>query len=114
MPKLPPRPCTAPRCKQMSVSGGRCKQHQQKAWASSEGKTATERGYGHSWRKVRKQALERDQYLCQECLKHGIATLATDVDHIINKAQGGTDELNNLQSLCNPCHKNKTISERNQ
>ncbi|WP_407047632.1 HNH endonuclease [Vibrio cholerae] len=38
-------------------------------------------------------------------------TAATDVDHIINKACGGTDAESNLQSLCKPCHKEKTRSE---
>jgi 5-methylcytosine-specific restriction enzyme A len=96
----------------MTTKKGRCDDHQPEAWQSSKGKTATERGYGHNWRKARKQALERDGHLCQECIKQGVATLATDVDHIQNKASGGTDDLSNLQSLCNPCHKAKTIKER--
>jgi 5-methylcytosine-specific restriction protein A len=36
---------------------------------------------------------------------------ATDVDHIINKANGGTDKLENLQSLCKKCHRTKTANE---
>lgn len=112
MPMLPPRPCTAPRCRAMSIKGGRCKEHEPKAWATSDAKTATERGYGAAWRKLRKVALERDKYLCQLCLANGIATLATDVDHIISKANGGADDINNLQCLCRACHKAKTIREK--
>ncbi|WP_345945876.1 HNH endonuclease [Psychrobacter sp. Ps4] len=36
---------------------------------------------------------------------------ATDVDHIINKAKGGSDEPSNLQSLCRKCHLSKTANE---
>ena len=74
----------------------------------TQGKTTTQRGYGHAWRKQRGKALERDGYICQECKTRHIITPATDVDHIIEKAHGGTDDLDNLQSLCNPCHKDKT------
>ncbi|MEG9303316.1 HNH endonuclease signature motif containing protein [Psychrobacter celer] len=36
---------------------------------------------------------------------------ATDVDHIINKAKGGSDDPSNLQSLCRKCHRSKTANE---
>ena len=55
--------------------------------------------------------MERDNGLCQECLRHGIYTPATDVDHIIPKAAGGTDSPNNLQCLCKKCHRIKTSKE---
>lgn len=113
MPKLPPKPCNQPRCTKYAVKDGRCEDHKKESWASSKGKTPTERGYGHKWRKQRGRALRRDGHLCQECLKNGIITKATEVDHILNKANGGTDDLDNLQSLCNPCHKEKTVRERN-
>ena len=88
MPSLPPKPCCTPRCHKMATKRGKCEDHQPEPWVSSKGKTAEERGYGHKWKKIRKQALVRDGYLCQECLKAGLLTVATDVDHIINTAQG--------------------------
>ena len=36
------------------------------------------------------------------------------VDHIIPKAEGGTDDESNLQSLCKPCHAAKTDREKNR
>lgn len=33
------------------------------------------------------------------------------VDHIMPKAHGGTDDPNNLETLCNTCHKAKTARE---
>ena len=96
----------------MGVKLGRCENHQPKAWASSEGKTSTDRGYGVKWRKVRKQALSRDNHLCRLCFESGILTPATEVDHITPKFLGGDDSLVNLSSLCHSCHSKKTIQER--
>lgn len=73
--------------------------------------TSTERGYGAEWRKLRAAALSRDSRLCQDCLRSGKLTPATEVDHITPKAKGGTDELSNLQSICSDCHKSKTARE---
>jgi 5-methylcytosine-specific restriction protein A len=50
----------------------------------------------------------RDDGLCQPCRRNQIATAASEVDHIIAKGLGGTDDTDNLQSICKPCHKRKT------
>ncbi|WP_413247305.1 HNH endonuclease [Pseudomonas sp. Marseille-Q5115] len=68
-------------------------------WGSGRG--------GRPWRRKREEILQRDLYTCQYCR---LVTLDLEVDHIINKAQGGTDDDSNLQSLCIPCHKLKTAS----
>lgn len=58
--------------------------------------------------------------MCQECLRQGRLTPVGDkpfsafVDHRIPKAEGGTDDLANLQTLCRPCHTAKTDREKNQ
>ena len=69
------------------------------------------RGYNSQWDRIRVQALKRDCYLCQECMRQGRVTPARDVDHIIPKAKGGTDDLTNLQSLCVPHHQEKTAKD---
>ena len=70
-----------------------------------------ERGYGSDWVKLRRSILERDGHLCRACLSEGRPTEATDVDHIRPKAKGGTDNPDNLQSLCGPCHRIKTRAD---
>ena len=70
-----------------------------------------ERGYGYEWTKRRAKVLERDGYLCQPCYRKGRPTPATEVDHITPKSQDGTDDYENLQAICNPCHKAKTKAE---
>ena len=88
-----------------------CDAHEQNrhGWSKT---SSSSRGYGHQWRKARKAALERDKGMCKPCKSIGVWRAATEVDHIINKAQGGTDELDNLQSICRQCHQSKTSSER--
>lgn len=70
-----------------------------------------ERGYGYEWVKLRLTVLMRDGYLCQPCYKLGRPTPAKQVDHITPKAQDGTDDLENLQAICDSCHKAKTQVE---
>ena len=110
MPKLPPKPCTKPGCGAYAVKGGRCADHVVKhRWRHT--KSRHERGYGWQWEQIRRRALVRDNYLCQYCRTEGVYTPATDVDHRIPKTDGGTDHLDNLQSLCKNCHNEKTASE---
>ena len=94
---------------------GYCDDHsdQRSGWTrrtERKGST-TSRGYGYAWQKLRKEVLHRDGYLCVSCSKSGRHVPATDVDHILNKASGGTDALINLQSLCRQHHRAKTATE---
>lgn len=78
------------------------------------GKTRQQRGYGAAWDKLRKIILIRDKYLCQPCLaaKPGRLTPAREVDHILSKAKGGTDDPANLRAICTPCHQAKTLADQ--
>jgi HNH endonuclease len=70
-----------------------------------------ERGYGAAWTRVRVQALSRDAGLCQPCANAGRVTIGREVDHKVPKYNGGTDDLDNLQTICKPCHEAKTARE---
>ena len=70
-----------------------------------------ERGYGYQWQKLRAHILRGDDYLCRPCRIAGRTTEAREVDHIVPKSQDGTDDSDNLQSICTPCHKAKTKAE---
>ena len=110
MPNLPPRPCTKARCTKYATKNSRCAEHQHKAW-NHEVKSRHERGYGNDWDKVRKNALLRDDYICQDCKDEGIYTRGEEVDHIKPKYLGGTNDLSNLRTLCKPHHKQKSLQE---
>ncbi|WP_085947148.1 HNH endonuclease [Vreelandella titanicae] len=90
---------------------GYCDKHadQAVAWKKPAHKRSG-RG-GRPWRRKRERILQRDKGLCQPCLRKGIYTPAEEVDHIDNKASGGTDEDDNLESTCKSCHKVKTQKE---
>ena len=59
-------------------------------------------------RGLRHEVFKRDNYTCVECgaRKEDGATL--HVDHKIPVSKGGTDELDNLQTLCSDCNLNKS------
>lgn len=77
------------------------------------------RGYGIEWQKKREAVLRRDKGLCMVCLGKGFVTMATEVDHIIGRAEGKRkkvppaqlESLNNLQAICKECHAIKTAKE---
>ena len=71
-----------------------------KNWGSGRG--------GRPWRRLKAKIHLRDLYTCKHC---GLVTMSLELDHIINVAQGGTEDESNLQSLCAPCHLKKTITE---
>lgn len=74
-------------------------------------KTPTPRTRGHRWTLIRSAQLCREP-LCRHCLTAGVVREAEEVDHIIALEFGGTDDDENLQSLCIPCHERKTALDR--
>lgn len=53
--------------------------------------------------------------LCIECFREsGIKKQGPNCDHLIQRKEGGKDELGNLQSLCNSHHAAKSASEKNE
>ena len=60
------------------------------------------------WRYIRSKIRRRDKYRCVLC-----GQPATDVDHIVELADGGSwHDFANLRSLCGGCHKKKTNEMR--
>jgi 5-methylcytosine-specific restriction protein A len=109
MPAKPPKPCTKPGCRAYATTDSRCDDHQRPAF---EGRgSGSSRGYGFKWSKIRDKILDRDQHLCQECDRNGRVTRAAQVDHIRPKYKGGTDNHDNLEAICEECHKLKTSRE---
>lgn len=115
MPIHPPKPCCHPGCGQLVRDGSsRCTNHKGEAKKTSNftrRQSRHERGYGYAWEKLREIVMRRDAGLCQVCKAAGRLTTGTVVDHIKPKAEGGTDELDNLQVICKPCHTMKTAGE---
>lgn len=81
------------------------------AW-SKESRQA--RGYGRQWELIREQVMRRDFGLCQcdQCRGKLPPTIATEVDHIIPKSQGGTDAMDNLRAVAHECHVRITAEQQ--
>ena len=110
MPNAAPRPCTHPGCGVLVRDGtNRCERHPRPAWTKRE--DAPQRIGGRRRQELRAQLL-RSQPLCAECERQGRVTLATERDHIVPLAEGGTEDDNNVQGLCPPCHEAKSLGER--
>ena len=73
-------------------------------------KTAEKRMRGRGWMNLRESVLLRDQYQCRRC---GCVVLPKDAecDHVVPLADGGRDEMENLQTLCRTCHAEKSAGE---
>lgn len=114
MPSKPPRPCRAHLCPQTTSStSGYCSEHEHlsSGWNKPGRLSASARGYGANWRRIRSRILKRDNHLCQECMRQKRIVPAYAVDHITPKARGGTDSFDNLEAICKPCHQAKTNRE---
>ncbi|MDT3680435.1 MAG: HNH endonuclease signature motif containing protein [Burkholderiaceae bacterium] len=69
------------------------------------------RGYGSAWDRLRAEVLSAEP-LCRVCAGKKRVTAATNVDHIIAKSKGGTDEVSNLRPLCDECRRVKDAADR--
>lgn len=76
--------------------------------------SAAARGYcTASWRRTRLAVIARDGGLCQLC---GLLVQGDDreahIDHIVEKADGGTDDLSNLRPVHRHCHSRRHAADR--
>lgn len=115
MPTSALKPCRYPGCPEL-VRSGYCATHTQL-------RTAEENRLYHddpqikalynsnAWKRIRIAQLAREPW-CAECLKQGIYTVATDIDHV--QPHHGDRSLffkGPFQSLCHVDHSRKTAGE---
>lgn len=100
-------PAAGPRGADVGGPGQQAKDtgHRAKPWRTTH-TSAHARGYGRKWQKLRKAKLAESP-ICEACKR----AWAVCVDHITPKAQGGSDDWENLQSLCQACHDQKTARD---
>ena len=85
------------------------RQHRQAALDARRGSSSA-RGYGGRWKRLRVAILNRDPFCLIATHCNGTAP-SVEVDHIVAKRDGGTDDEGNLQGACKPCHSAKTHRE---
>lgn len=76
-----------------------------KSWRTTEG-SASSRGYGAEWRRLRALVLARDP-VCTNCQR----APSTTVDHIRSRGAGGDESMENLRGLCRRCHDRKSAAD---
>ncbi len=103
MPRRPLGPCSVAGCPGRAVNRGRCAAHAE--LYEQERGSAASRGYGGQWRHIRDAFLAENPF-CVVC-----GEPATDADHIVPRAQGGTDARENLQAMCHRHHSAKTMRQ---
>ena len=104
--------CRAPGCHALTDKPGYCARHMHlapKAWENKSEKSLSRMG-GRARQRARDQLFQSNP-LCVHCEREGITRLATERDHIIPLAEGGTEHPSNTQGLCKECHQAKTQQE---
>ena len=71
--------------------------------------TATERGYDHTWKKIRDRKLNADP-LCERCEAKGRVVVAVLVHHKDRNPLNNKPE--NHESLCDRCHDDEHKNDR--
>ena len=72
----------------------------EKPWLQ-EHKWAYQKGVNYGYANAREHALVRDNYTCQCC---GKKNCRLEVHHIVFQSNDGSDDLENLVTLCKDCH----------
>jgi len=108
-PFKPLKPCSRPGCAELTSTRfcpGHARKENEKYDASR--RNSGERGYDAQWQKVRELKLAQDP-LCEEHLRQEQVVAATMVHHIkpIETYPELRLVMENLMSLCNPCHEEK-------
>lgn len=71
---------------------------------------------GRPWERVRVRILRRDNGLCRcaTCTATGRLLPAHEVDHVVPRWKGGSDDDDNLAAINRDCHRAKTDAEERE
>jgi 5-methylcytosine-specific restriction protein A len=116
MPHKPKKPCSYPRCPELTTERY-CMEHQEKEQESKAERNKRYDTYkrdkkliqfykGKAWIKLRDIVYQREHGLCQRCLRENLFKKADVVHHIVEVKEDWDRRLDpdNLESLCHRCH----------
>lgn len=89
--------CPHPGCPNIN-----CQEHARPVRRMDTRPSAARRGYDQKWRRIRAMFLKKHP----SCVVCGAP--ATEVDHVLPLAEGGTNEWSNLRSMCKSHHSQHT------
>ena len=97
-------------CPELATYRGRCQAHARKKDRTRKGPRIYSK---RKWTMTRRTVLNAEPFCRIHLEKEGKEVLATEVDHIVPLALGGSAySLANLQPLCHSCHSVKTRKEQ--
>ena len=105
MPYKARKPCAYPGCPKLTT-GRNCEEHaktEAKRYNQYNRDPESNKRYGRSWARIRAAFLSGNP-LCELCKQDGRLRPATLVHHKRKLTDGGTNDWNNLQALCQECH----------
>ena len=61
-----------------------------------------------TWSRIRRRVFDRDGWACVKCGRPG----RLECDHIVALSAGGSNDMDNLRTLCRDCHIQISRAER--
>jgi 5-methylcytosine-specific restriction protein A len=102
---VPPKKCLVTGCHARALPGNsRCETHRLKSWSNAPPRPDLRT---REWTKLSKER----RAAFPICEVPGCTRPSTSTDHVIPVSEGGTAEWGNLQALCTPHHREKTLRE---
>ena len=99
-----------------TIHNGKCPEAAKHNWGNKKKRSG--RG-GRAWSELRQSIFERDNYQCQMHKARGEIVMVDlhganhgVCDHIVPLDQGGSNDPDNLQTLCQECDRFKTRREQ--
>lgn len=114
MPYKPKKPCSHPGCPNLTGKQY-CQLHASQAnreYDQYRRRPDHNKLYGRRWKTIRDLYISKHP-LCENCLKAGRYVPAEEVHHIQPLDSGGSNDDENLMSLCKSCHSSITVSVTN-
>lgn len=96
--------CTEQGCRTLLARPGKCLGHKRQPWQHAIISARTYGTYAH--KQARAEAIRREP-ICYICKQKPSST----VDHVVPKAEGGTDHPSNLRGCCSDCQQAKASRE---
>lgn len=100
---MPVRRCLEPGCGELSPNS-RCPKHSKSHQQERRGVQS-----GWEWTNTKRRIKKRDGYRCAEVIDGEVcgSVIDLEVDHVIPRELGGTNDDDNLITRCRDCHLRK-------
>jgi 5-methylcytosine-specific restriction protein A len=105
MPYKAKKPCAFRGCRELT-SKHYCEKHAKlevKRYNHQDRDPDSNKRYGRAWKKIKNAFLSANP-LCVICKAEGRLIPATVAHHKVKVTEGGTNDWDNMEALCNECH----------